>query len=482
MGLRLISCSLYFLYFLEFSRTGTRVMSDLDDGPIVRVEASVLRLPIFALAVRGSANLDGFEYRRRVRKGDRAVDSIVRTERDEASSYPGPLSRRVHMAFLSMVSDRGFPFEGPVSWSWRDLCRRMDLRASGRRDGELKAAIRATWGLKIFGLAATSLAGRERERETWRRLYAEVEFLNEPREDGAVSSANRLWLAPWYVESLNAFHAAPVDYSLWKRLDGIGPLASRLYEYLIPAFYKRESLELAYDRLASAMPVVAEARRSHAIRQFAPSLAALAEESLIAGFAWDAMKGTGRPKLILDRGKRLAPPVAAEAGGPAAPPAPAIDPDAPKRMAAEFYRLMGKPGTNPLRSDLAIAAALIVRLGGDRASALLVPSVRRMKARFRNAETMGAVVRYIDEIAREETRTQGEQTFQDAQNAEKKAEDARSRRDDDLLKARWDATSEEDKKILRARVLADHPSWKRFPALVEAQCVSRLEEGGREKA
>ena len=55
------------------------------------------------------------------------------------------------------------------------------------------------------------------------------------------------------------------------------------------------------------MPVVSEARRSHAIRQFAPALEALEAEGIIARAAWDAMKGTGRPKLILSRGPRLAP-------------------------------------------------------------------------------------------------------------------------------------------------------------------------------
>src|SRR3954453_7668094 len=216
-------------------------MTDVDGGQeparILRLEAGLLRVPVFALAVRGSATLDGFEFRVSRRKGDRVVETVVRTERDDKTPYPGPLSRRVHMAMMSLVSDRGFPFENPISWTWRDLCRRMGLPASGRRDGELKAAMRATWGLKIFGLSSRDA----RERESWRRLYADCEFLNERKADGSITSANRLWLAPWYLESLNAFHAAPIDYPLWKRLEAVGPLASRLYEYLVPAFYKRET-------------------------------------------------------------------------------------------------------------------------------------------------------------------------------------------------------------------------------------------------
>src|SRR6516165_10294958 len=274
-----------------------------EDRRIVKAEATLLRIPIFALAVKGSASLDGIEFRYARKRDDRTVEVAIRTERDLGLPYPGPLSRRVHMAFLSLVAEHGFPFANPLCWTWRELCRRMGLPNSGKRDMEFKRAIRTAWGLKIFGLER--LDGRV--RESWRRLYAECEFQNDVRADGSVADANRLWLAPWYLESLNALHAAPVDYELWKQFEQIGPLASRLYEYLIPSFFKREALELAYDRLASAMPVVAEVRRSHAIRQFAPALAALQAEGIIEQSLWDAMKGTGRPKLILTRGELLTP-------------------------------------------------------------------------------------------------------------------------------------------------------------------------------
>ena len=150
-----------------------------EDRRTLKAEATLLRIPIFALAVKGSASLDGFEFRYARKRGDQTVEVTIRTERDSELPYPGPLSRRVHMAFLSLVAEQGFPFENPVRWSWRDLCRRMGLPNSGRRDGEFKRAIRATWGLKIFGLER--LDGRV--RESWRRLYAECEFQNE-REGG----------------------------------------------------------------------------------------------------------------------------------------------------------------------------------------------------------------------------------------------------------------------------------------------------------
>jgi hypothetical protein len=373
------------------------------------------------------------------------------------------------MAFLSLVAERGFPFENPLRWTWRDLCRRMGVPNSGRRDGEFKRAIRATWGLRIFGLER--LDGRV--RESWRRLYAECEFQNDSRADGSVADANGLWLAPWYLDSLNALHAAPVDYDLWKQFERVGPLASRLYEYLIPSFFKREALELAYDRLASAMPVVNEARRSHAIRQFAPALEALKAEGVIAQAAWDAMKGTGRPKLILARGPRLAPRELAAVPRATGDNPVAADPGLESRVVAEFYRLLGKE-VRPVRSDQAVARDLIARVGAERTLELLPEAVRRMKARFRNAETMGALVRYFDEIVIEDGRRRqaGEQKARDA--AQREADLARERVEERRMQAVWAGLSEPERAAIRAAVLAEQPKLRRHPPVLEAACVARM--------
>ena len=127
-------------------------MTPTEERRILKAEATLLRIPIFALAVKGSASLDGFEFRYARKRGEDTVEVAIRTERDPQLPYPGPLPRRIHMACLSLVAERGFPFENPLTWTWRDLCRRMGLPNSGRRDGEFKRAIRATWGLKIFGM------------------------------------------------------------------------------------------------------------------------------------------------------------------------------------------------------------------------------------------------------------------------------------------------------------------------------------------
>jgi hypothetical protein len=439
-----------------------------EERRILKAEATLLRIPIFALAVKGLASLDGIEFRQDRRRGDKMVQVLIRTERDTEVPYPGPLSRRIHMAFLSQIAERGFPFQNPLEWTWRELCRRMGLPNSGRRGSEFKRAIRATWGLKIFGMER--LDGRV--RESWRRLYAECEFQNDVRANGSIIETNRLWLAPWYLDSLDALHAAPVDYDVWKRLELIGPLASRLYEYLIPSFYKRESLELAYDRLASAMPVVSEVRRSHAIRQFAPALEVLQAEGIIAQAGWDAMKGTGRPKLILTRGPLLAPreSVAATVAGVRQD---STDQTLRAQVIAEFYTLMGMD-VRPVRADQAVAGEMIARAGSERTLRMLPEAVRRLKLRFRNAETMGALVRYFDEMLREDERKHQDEERADLDRTRREAELDRQRQEDQQAAAAWAALGEPERVTIRTAVLNEHPNLHRFPKVLEAACVSRL--------
>jgi hypothetical protein len=446
-------------------------MTQKEERRMLKAEATLLRIPIFALAVKGLASLDGIEFRHTVKRGEETLQVSIRTERDTELPYPGPLSRRIHMAFLSQIAEQGFPFENPLQWSWRQLCRRMGLPNSGRRDGEFKHAIRASWGLKLFGMQ--KLDGQV--TESWRRLYTECEFQNERRSDGSVADNNRLWLAPWYLDSLNAFHTAPVDYERWKRLEQIGPLASRLYEYLIPSFFKREVLELAYDRLTSAMPVVSEIRRSHAIRQFAPALDALQAEGIIAQSVWDAMKGTGRPKLILLRGAVLASVMPTAQATVAAEPANRAT---QSEVIAAFYKLLGKD-VRPVRADYVVAGELIGRLGLERTLRLLPDAVRRLKARFRNAETMGALVRYFDEAVIDDERVSDAQNRLARDKSEREAELARQSEEDRLASAHWAALSDREQAAIRTAVLAEHPTLRRFPKLIEASCIHRVAEGDK---
>ena len=463
-------------------------MTDREPRTILRAEATLLRLPIFGLAVKGSALLDGFEFRR-AGKSD-ADELVFRTERDGASPYPGPLSRRLHMALLQIVAEKGFPFENPVTFSWRDLCKRMGLPNSGRRIGEFKSALRATWGLKMFGLS--DLEGGC-DPFPWRRLYDDCRFANERfewDEGGEISGKttefgspwNRIWLAKWYLESLNALHSAPVDYVLWKRLEAVGPLASRLYEFLLPTFYKRESVEIAYERLARAMPVAPQTRPSHAARQFGDALEALQREEVLRSSTWGTMKSTGRPKIALVRGALLDPKASAKAKTDDLSSTLIVaSADGPREVsrfvveqfAVEFYKLLGK-SHQPYKSDLAVAAGLLRQYGEEQAFEVLPEAVKRLKARFRNAETLGPLARYFEETAAEAVRRREETQIAQQVAIERAAQRARDEAADRALREAWSGLAEAARAAIRDEVLKEHPSFRRIPSLVDAACLQKL--------
>src|SRR4051812_10756401 len=90
---------------------------------VVKVEANFLRLPLFALHTKGLKTLDGLECRGRLTRDGQVHQFTFRATRNTATAFPGPLARSAHLAFLSLITESGLPHTGPLTWTWRDLCR-----------------------------------------------------------------------------------------------------------------------------------------------------------------------------------------------------------------------------------------------------------------------------------------------------------------------------------------------------------------------
>jgi hypothetical protein len=150
-----------------------------------------------------------------------------------------------------------------------------------------------------------------------------------------------------------------------------------------------------------------------------------------------------------------------------------VDPEAAAALAAEFYRLLGRD-LQPLRSDLAVARDLMARYGADDCRAQLPAAVARLKQRFRNAETMGALVRYFDESARQTQRLRDDAVQRDRDAAQRASERSRQEHDDALRRAAWNALSEAQRHAHRTAVLSEHPTLRRFPPMLDAACLQRL--------
>src|SRR5205809_5669093 len=96
--------------------------ADVERGParLIKLEANLLRLPLFALQTKGLKSLDGIECRGTSTRNGETHHFTLRVSRNTASPYPGPLARAAHLAFLSIATERGFPIENPIPWKWRD--------------------------------------------------------------------------------------------------------------------------------------------------------------------------------------------------------------------------------------------------------------------------------------------------------------------------------------------------------------------------
>src|SRR4051794_11495300 len=225
----------------QTGREGFPAPAAADQYPeIVKAEANLLRLPLFALHTKRLKTLDGIECRGRTTRDGQTHQFTFRATRNTATLYPGPPARSAHLAFLSLVTEHGLPHENPITWRWRDLCRRMGVVYGGQMVLHLKDAITSTAALFISSESALYSKAEGKLLQTQQEplhLYDRVVFVGGPLPDGQTADTNYLWLSDWYLQNLNALFTAPLDYALWRHLDERSPIASRLYEFLLLNFY-----------------------------------------------------------------------------------------------------------------------------------------------------------------------------------------------------------------------------------------------------
>jgi hypothetical protein len=468
------------------------------DGTVsrfIKAEANLLRLPLFALHTKGLRTLDAIECRGKLTRDGAVHDFVFRASRNTATPYPGPLARSAHLAFLSLMTERGFPLQNPVTWSWRDLCRRMQISCSGRTVQRLKAAIRSTKGLVIssqYALFSKDAGRLLRTQERDLSLYDDVAFVSDLLPGGKVADANCLWLSDWYLSNLNALFTAPLDYELWRRLDEHSAIASRLYEFLLLNFYSGVPvLRINYAKLAQFLPVRAEKYTSDARRQLDPALGLLAAEEVIDAARWAESKD-GLAQLHFHRGRILA-----AARDQAPMPCGlaeeefvgAVEVEEVRNLktpewaiVADFYRLWsGREDHRPTKKELGQARELIDRHGQGGARALVQLAVKKLRVRWPEAKTFGGVGRYLDEVAAEYDREQGRLEAERREQARRRREreEQRGQQDDGeraaaAWRGAWDALPTAEREEIRRAVVAGKPYLERAPRLLEGLCLDEL--------
>ncbi len=269
------------------------IIDDTDDqSDTIDVEINLLQLPIFALGTRSLRCIEGLTCQGSVSREEDRQDYLFRTLHTQGEVYPGPLARSAHFALMSISGKRRMTTENPLTWTWHNLCKRMERCCSGRSVQQLKTAIRATAELTMSSQNAV-LADEVQEQThtpTILHLYDKVVFANE-QLDGRLASRNHLWVSQWYRENVNNNLTIPLDYPLWKNLDRVSRIASRMYEVLLPYFYTgRSTLVIDYSRLAQVLPVREEKFLSDARKQLEPAMKPLLEAGIIRSRSWKKVR------------------------------------------------------------------------------------------------------------------------------------------------------------------------------------------------
>ena len=444
----------------------------------IKAEANFLRLPLFALQTKGLRSLDGIECRGSITRNGETHQFVFTATRNTATMYPGPLARKAHLAFLSLITDHGLPVENPIPFSWRDLCKRMGVSYSGKMIENLKAAVESTRFLGIksqYALWSKAEARLLRTQEDALSLYDRVSFIGGELPGGETADTNYLWLSGWYLDNLNAMHTAPLHYELWRWLDDQSPIASRLYEFLLLNFYSGTPvLRINYETLAQFLPVKPEPYRSQAKQQFDPAFKLLSAMEVIERASWADSK-SGIAQIHIYRGKNLTPPRERgllSMGFPDEEFSGAIEvkelrnlKPADWMLVCEFYRLWeAKEDARPTAKELEQARQMLEEYGPRKAKDVLGKAVRRMKERWPEAKTFGAIQTYVSDAARdfdrEEHRRQQEQEEQLRRRREK---EEWTRREAERIKfiatwrPVWDDLPEAERDAIQGTVLRDYP-------------------------
>ena len=396
-------------------------------APFVKAEANLLRFPFFALKTKGLKAVTGYEC-----KGKLARDGVVykftyKTSRNVDMTYPGALSRSVHLAFLNLLSEQGTPLANPISWTWRDLCRRMGISCSGRAINDLKQAILATRGVIIISDQALYSKPDGKPICTQKEavgLYERVVFLGADLPDGeGLADKNYLWLSQWYLDNLNALFTAPLNHELWLHLEQRSSIASRLYEFLLLNFHATPILRINYEKLATFLPIRVEKHLSQAKQQLNSSLELLVDAEVLESFEWQKGK-SNQVQLQFTRGRHCGAPL---------DPDDRIDLDIAvdgdfsnievkeKRLPPEYLivdefnrQWQRSIHAEPSAKEMAVARELLEKHGATKLKLLIPIVVKKLKAKWPDAKSFSSVTRYMSEAeqALEREQIKGEESRQ----------------------------------------------------------------------
>lgn len=265
-------------------------------------ELNLARLPYFASS-RTSADRQSITYNRVIEQDDGELEIQWKVTADAEYGYPGPFAEAVHAAILDIITENGLPCENPVTFTFYNICNRLEIPPSGKNTTDIRRAIRSISSANIWAdNAFIDKDGRRRTFYTnsvslYDRYIGYEEYDPETEEHADI---NRLWLADFYLESLNSGNIRPIDFEYFKHIHNQSYVGTKLYRHLGYRFagaFKHDNAyaKVDYDDLVSIVDVKRRKYLSRAKQQLDRAHQALGETSFIEKIDWQQEKRSDEP-------------------------------------------------------------------------------------------------------------------------------------------------------------------------------------------
>ncbi|MFB6231207.1 MAG: hypothetical protein ABEL04_08630 [Salinibacter sp.] len=266
-------------------------------------ELNLARLPYFTSSITHAKKRDSLTYKRVFQEDDETLEILWKVTADVEYGYPGPFAEAVHAAILDMVTEEGLPFENPVSFSYYNLCERLEIEPSGPNIEEIWNALYAIRTANIV-VKNSFVDGDGRRRSFYPdpvNLYDRVIGYGETiPETGDRAGVTRVWLSDFYLDSLNSGNLRPIDFEYFKYLHNKSYVATKLYKHLGYRFagtfkHNNPYAKVDYDDIVSIGDIKRRRYLSRVKQQLSRTHEALGETGYIEKVDWVQEKKTDGP-------------------------------------------------------------------------------------------------------------------------------------------------------------------------------------------
>jgi len=227
-------------------RAATKNTTEQRDHEIIRVEANLEELPVFAAAKRARRE-EVVVWRREGRDPAtrKPIEQTITLRPAMGVGLPAELERDLYYLVLTpWLEKNGFGTGGRIGpIRYQDACAMLGWKRSGRAYELIRTAVRTLASLRIEFVNAIMDGRTRRLLEHGGGLFSEYDMYAETPAavpDRFTRGDFTLRAAPWFVENWRANYRKPIDLAVYRALRT--PIAKALYPYLDKRAYRQGSI------------------------------------------------------------------------------------------------------------------------------------------------------------------------------------------------------------------------------------------------